>query len=100
MCVCDIAHVDIGKRAHVCAPLHVPVCAVVCGMVLCAREETHRGTTPTIFKIVVVISSLWLIDVYVFSCTALAVFHTQISVTPCLKVAAIADSETHVQTHQ
>ena len=33
VCVCDVAHVDIGKRAHVCAPLHVPVCAVECGMV-------------------------------------------------------------------
>jgi hypothetical protein len=34
VCVCDVAHVDMGKRAHVCAPLHVPVCAVV---------ETHGG---------------------------------------------------------
>ena len=41
MCVCDVAHVDIGKRAHVCAPLHVPVCDVVCGM-LCARGDTRR----------------------------------------------------------
>ena len=41
MCVCHVAHVDIGKRAHVCAPLHVPVCTVVCGVV-CA-EETHGG---------------------------------------------------------
>jgi hypothetical protein len=39
VCVCDVAHVDIGKRAHVCAPLHVPVCAVVCGMVY-ARGHT------------------------------------------------------------
>ena len=31
----------MGKRAHVCAPLHVPVCAVVCGMV-CARGDTRR----------------------------------------------------------
>ena len=41
MCVCHVAYVDIGKRAHVCAPLHVPVCTVVCGVV-CA-EETHGG---------------------------------------------------------
>ena len=41
VCVCDVAHVDIGKRAHVCAPLHVPVCAVECGMV-CARGDTRR----------------------------------------------------------
>ena len=41
VCVCDVAHVDMGKRAHVCAPLHVPVCAVVCGMV-CARGDTRR----------------------------------------------------------
>jgi hypothetical protein len=39
VCVCDVADVNIGKRAHVCAPLHVPVCAVVCGMV-CARRHT------------------------------------------------------------
>jgi hypothetical protein len=30
---------NIDKRAHVCAPLHVPVCAVVCAMV-CARKHT------------------------------------------------------------
>ena len=41
VCVCDVAHVDMGKRAHVCAPLHVPVCAVVCGMV-CARGDTRQ----------------------------------------------------------
>jgi hypothetical protein len=41
VCVCDVAHVDIGKRVHVCAPLHVPVCAVVCKMV-CARGDTRR----------------------------------------------------------
>ncbi len=36
VCVCDVADVDISKRAHVCAPLHVPVCAVVCAIV-CAH---------------------------------------------------------------
>ncbi len=41
VCVCDVAHVDIAQRTHVCTPLHVPVCAVVCWM--CAREETHGG---------------------------------------------------------
>ena len=41
VCVCDVAHVDIGKRVHVCAPLHEPVCAVGCGMV-CARGDTRR----------------------------------------------------------
>jgi hypothetical protein len=41
VCVCDVAHVDMGKRAHVCAPLHVPVCAVECGMV-CARGDTRN----------------------------------------------------------
>ena len=40
-CVCDVAHVDIGKCAHVCAPLHVRVCAVVCAIV-CARRNTLR----------------------------------------------------------
>ena len=25
-----LAHVDMGKRAHVCTPLHVSVCAVGC----------------------------------------------------------------------
>ena len=44
VCVCDVAHVDIGKRAHVCAPLHVPVCAVVCGMV-CVRGDTRRDAS-------------------------------------------------------
>ena len=41
VCVCDVARADMGKRAHVCAPLHVPVSAVVCGMV-CARGDTRR----------------------------------------------------------
>jgi hypothetical protein len=31
--VCDVAHVDMGKRAHVCVQLHAPVYAAVCGMV-------------------------------------------------------------------
>ena len=43
VCVCDVAHVDMGKRVHVCAPLHVPVCAVVCGMV-CARRHTAHAS--------------------------------------------------------
>jgi hypothetical protein len=42
MCVCDVAHVDIGKRANGCEALHVPVCVVVCAMV-CARGERHMG---------------------------------------------------------
>ena len=33
VCVCDVAHVDMGKRAHVCVQLHAPVYAAVCGMV-------------------------------------------------------------------
>jgi len=36
--VCDITDVDIGKRANICAPLHVPMCAGVCAMV-CTRGE-------------------------------------------------------------
>jgi hypothetical protein len=42
VCVCDVADVDIGKRANVCEPLHVPVYAVVCTMV-CALADTHRS---------------------------------------------------------
>ena len=41
VCVCDVADVDITKGAHVCVPLHVPVCAVVCAIV-CARGDTLR----------------------------------------------------------
>jgi hypothetical protein len=41
VCVCDVADVDVGKREHVCAPLHVPVCAAM--YTWCAREETNGG---------------------------------------------------------
>ncbi len=53
VCVCDVAGVDIGKRAHLCAPLHVPVCAVVCAMVCppCGppwRVGKHKGAQTAI----------------------------------------------------
>jgi hypothetical protein len=41
VCVCDVAHVDIGKRAHACAPLHVRVCSVVCAS---ARGDTRKAS--------------------------------------------------------
>jgi hypothetical protein len=46
VCVCDVVDVDIGKRAHLCAPLHVPMCAVVCAVrdgVRARRHTTDAG---------------------------------------------------------
>jgi hypothetical protein len=43
VCVCDVAHVDMGKRAHVCAPLHVPLYDDCCSMRDGVRASRHTA---------------------------------------------------------
>jgi len=56
VCVCDVADVDISKRSHACAPLHVRVCAVVCAIACPGDEgaderESRRGCGTLISRL-------------------------------------------------